>query len=81
METHHPSVSCRAVAGAQAEEAEGLTTKIYNHALGLWGEKEKKKVQTLQPHLRAPKSPEKSVFLICDSDVGGLRTKVLETVT
>ena len=41
VEPHHPSVSCRAVVVAHMEELEGLTTRIYNHALGLWGEKKK----------------------------------------
>ena len=39
--THQLSVSCHAVAAAHTEELEGLTTRIYNHALGLWGLKKK----------------------------------------
>ena len=35
-EPHHLSVSCPAVVVAHIEELEGLTTRIYNHALGLW---------------------------------------------
>ena len=43
MEPHHPSVSCHVVVAAHIEELEGLTTRMYNHALGLWGGKKKKK--------------------------------------
>ena len=35
VEPHHLSVSCCAVAVAHIEELEGLTTRIYNHGLGL----------------------------------------------
>ena len=35
-EPHHLSVSCHAVAAVHIEELEGLTTRIYNHAVGLW---------------------------------------------
>ena len=38
MEPHHPSVSRHAVA-ADHNELEGLTTRICNDALGLWGGK------------------------------------------
>ena len=41
VEPHHLSVSCHAVAAAYIEELEGFTTRIYNHALGLWGGKKK----------------------------------------
>ena len=41
VEPHHSSVSSHAVAVAHIEELEGLTTRKYNHALGLWGGKEK----------------------------------------
>ena len=40
-EPHHLSVSFHAVAVAHMEELEGLTTRIYNHALELWGEKKR----------------------------------------
>ena len=40
---HHLSVSSHPVVVAHIEELEGLTTRIYNHALGLWEGKEKKK--------------------------------------
>ena len=40
-EPHHPSVSCHPVVVAHTEELEGLTTSIYNCALGL-GEKNKR---------------------------------------
>ena len=42
-EPHHPSVSSQAVAAAHIEEPEGLTTRIYNHALGLGEEGKKRK--------------------------------------
>ena len=42
MEPHHSSVSCHAVATAHKEELEGLTTKIYNYVLGLWGGEKKR---------------------------------------
>ena len=38
-EPHDSSVSSHAVAVARTEELEGLTTRIYNYVLGLWGEK------------------------------------------
>ena len=37
LEPHHLSVSCHAVAASHVQELEGLPTRIYNHALGLWG--------------------------------------------
>lgn len=40
-ELHHSSVSCQAVAAAHIKEPEGLTTRISNHALGLWQVKKK----------------------------------------
>ena len=45
IEPHHPSVSCHAVVVVHTEELEGLTTRIYNHALGwlLGGKKRKHK--------------------------------------
>ena len=43
MEPHHPSVSSHAVAASHIEEVEGLTTRIYNHVLGLWEGKRKKR--------------------------------------
>ena len=36
-----PPVCCHAVAAAHTEELEGLTTRIYNYALGLWGGEKK----------------------------------------
>ena len=36
-----PPVSSHAVAGAHIEKLEGLTTRIYNYLLGLWGGKKK----------------------------------------
>ena len=42
-EPHHLSISCHGVAAAHIEELEGLTTRIYSHALGLWGEEKEKK--------------------------------------
>ena len=39
QEPHHPSVSSHAVVAAHIEKLEGLTTRIYHHALGLWGGK------------------------------------------
>ena len=39
VEPHCCSVSSHAVAAAHTEELEGLTTRIYTHALGLWGKK------------------------------------------
>ena len=41
-EPHYLAVSCHAVAMAPIEEPEGLTIRIHNHALGIWGEKRKK---------------------------------------
>ena len=41
---HHPSVSCHAVVVAHIEELEGLTTRIYSHAMGLWEGKIKRKI-------------------------------------
>ena len=41
VEPHHPSVTCHVVAAAHVEELGRLTTKIYNQAPGLWGEKRK----------------------------------------
>ena len=40
-EPQHPSVSCHAVVVVHLEELEGLTTRIYNHALGIFGEAKK----------------------------------------
>ena len=36
-EPHHSSVSSHAAAAAHIEEIEGLTTRIYNYVLGIWG--------------------------------------------
>ena len=48
VEPHHSSVSCHAVAAVPTEELEGLTTRLYNHALGGFGAKKQKKTkQTL----------------------------------
>ena len=41
-ESHRLSVSSHAVAAGHIEELEGLTTRIYNYVLGLWGEKNKR---------------------------------------
>ena len=41
-EPHQPSVSSHAVVVAHVEELEGPTTRIYNHALGLGEEKQKR---------------------------------------
>ena len=38
--THHSS--SHVVAASHIEELEGLTTRIYNYVLGLWGEKKKR---------------------------------------
>ena len=40
-EPHYLPVSCHAVVAAHTEELERLTTRIYNHVLGLWGGKKK----------------------------------------
>ena len=51
--TTPPSVSGRAVVVAHIRELERLTTRIYNHALGLWGGKKKRKKKArvqLLPH-------------------------------
>ena len=37
MEPHRSSVSSHAVAASYLGELEGLTTRIYNYLLGLWG--------------------------------------------
>ena len=60
MEPHHSSVSSHAVAVAHIEELEGLTTRIYNYVLGLWGG-EKKKVREAQKH----GLPIHEIFLFC----------------
>ena len=41
VEPHHSSISCQAVVVAHTEELEGLATRIYNHAWGLWRGKKK----------------------------------------
>ena len=41
MEPHHSSVSSHAVTVAHIEEV-GLTTRIYNYVLWLWGGKKKR---------------------------------------
>ena len=38
-EPHHSSVSSHAVAAVHTEELAGLTTRIYNYVLGIWGGK------------------------------------------
>ena len=43
MEPCHSSVSHPAVVAAHIEELEGLTSRIYNYALGFGEEKEKEK--------------------------------------
>ena len=42
------SASCPAVGADHTVGLEQVTTRIYNHALGLWGEKEKKKEEDWQ---------------------------------
>ena len=59
VETHHPSVSSRAVSAAHTEELEGLTTRIYNHALGLWGGKKNKGEDWPQMLAQGESFPEK----------------------
>ena len=44
MEPHHTYVNCHAVVEAHIEELETLTTRICNHALGLWGDQKKRKI-------------------------------------
>ena len=51
MEQHHPSVSCPDVVAAHVKELEGLTTRIYSHALGLWGGAKRKKKEDWQQML------------------------------
>ena len=41
MVPYHLSVGSHAVVATHIEELEGLTIRIYNHALGLWGRKKK----------------------------------------
>ena len=41
-EPHCSSVGSHAVVVAHIEELEGLTARIYNYVLGLWGRKTKK---------------------------------------
>lgn len=58
VEPHLSSVSSHAVAAAHIE-LDGPTTRIYNYALGLWGE-EKEKEEDCQPMLaQGESSPEK----------------------
>ena len=38
------SLICHAMAAAHIEELEGLTTRIYNYVLELWGGKKKRKI-------------------------------------
>ena len=45
-EPHHLSVSRHAVAEAHREELERLTTRIYNHVLGLQGSKKRGRLAT-----------------------------------
>ena len=40
--TTPPVCRCHAVVAVHVEEIEGLTARIYNHLLGLWGGKHKK---------------------------------------
>ena len=42
-EPHHLSVGSHVLAAAHMEEPEGLTTRIYNYILGLWGGKKRRK--------------------------------------
>ena len=56
-ESHHSSVS-RAVVVAHVEELEGHTARIYSYALGLWGEKKRKRGR-LATDIRANLSQEK----------------------
>ena len=42
VEPRHSSISRHAMVVAHIAELEGLKTKIYNHALGVWGGKNKK---------------------------------------
>ena len=44
MEQHHSSVSSHAVVVAHIDELKGLTTRIYNYVLGLWGGRKKRKI-------------------------------------
>ena len=37
------SVTCHALVAVHREEVEGLTIRVYNHALGLWEEKQRKR--------------------------------------
>lgn len=41
VETHLPSVSSHAAAAAHKEGLEGLTSRAYNQALGLWSGRKK----------------------------------------
>ena len=50
LEPQHLPVSCHTVAAAHIEEPEGLTTRIYNHAPGLWRGKEKMKTRNTDTH-------------------------------
>ena len=43
---NHSSVSSHSVAVAHIEELEGLTTRIYNYVLGLWGRKKRGRLVT-----------------------------------
>ena len=48
-EPHHSSVSSHAVVAAHTEELRGLTIRIYNYVLGLWGGAEKKMENSIVP--------------------------------
>ena len=50
-EPYHLWYSCRAVAVADTEELEQLTTSIYNYLLGLWRGKKKKEEEDWQQML------------------------------
>ena len=49
MEPHQSSAHCHAVVETHIEE--GLTTRIYNHAVGLWGQDKQKKRKDWQQML------------------------------
>ena len=80
-EPHSGSVSCHALVVAYIEEVEGLTTRIYNPALGLWGEKKEKSDLVYKLRLKvlalAYNSGTISKITNCLSDIGATHGLVL----
>ena len=59
MEPHHSSVSCHAVVAAHTEELEGLTTRIHNYVVGVWGGEKEREEDWQQMLAQGESFPEK----------------------